>query len=143
MWLGQYFQGSFIPLSVQCRASGDAVVAPAAAPTVTIFDSSFETARTAVAMPPRSPSDLPGYFTLPFFLDEDMTTGRYTAVYKWNDGSNDMAAIDQFEVIGGWTNAGKGGYIGLEYYERPNGNFLVGVDERHEISFRKNPKVTA
>lgn len=140
-WLGRHFMGTPIHLALQCR-DGDGLAAwPTVAPTATVYDSSWEPVVIVAGLPPRDKASATGLFSAPLLLDTNFSAGRHAVLYEWNDGTDDRAELDYFEAIGGWANAGHGAYTGLYWYERPTGQFLVGVDELGGVSFRKNPRL--
>lgn len=155
---GRFQLGQFVHLSVQTTTSGDndagdGAVTPAvpdAAPTISIYDTDGDYVIKNKKIPLQSPQETtlfgvalmleclstigPAYGTVEFAEGE-----RYVVLYKWQVSGSNYATLDFFDVIAGGDC--RGAYTALEFYERPQADYMVGALEDGTVEKRRGPSI--
>lgn len=153
-YLGRFQLGQFVHLSLITSNTAeeypDAPTAPDAAPTFSIYNSDGSKVITNKRMPLQHPSETalfavdqmlaclsalgPAYGTVEF------EEGRsYFVRYEWLISTAAFARIDYFDVIPGGDC--RGAYTALEFYERPQADYMVGALENGTVEKRRGPSV--
>jgi len=136
MWLGCYAQGDWVRIAVRCRTT--AVVAPTAAPTVSIYGTSDTPILDAGGMAPSLVGTVTGVFERWVRLGSGYPAGRYTVRTSWASGGNSYAVLQCFDVMAGDA---AGGVTGLTFYSRPHRDYLVLARDNGTLAARTNPGV--
>jgi hypothetical protein len=136
MFLGRYKKGDWLPLSVQCR-DNLAVVAPDAAPEISIYSPAFSKVFGPRSIPPRASGRRTGLFEIEQFLGSEFSVGIYNVIVTYAKSPNFFADLLSFEVVP--SGHQDGSYINLYFYERPHADYVVGQLDADILEFRKNP----
>ncbi len=99
-------QGGELLLRCQCVNADGRIVAPAAAPTVTIYSSIGASVWTG-RLPPQNSRSTTGVFMLPLFLNSAFQVGDYFAFITWYTGAVNMGTVYRFEVVPGGNTKGQ------------------------------------
>jgi hypothetical protein len=153
-YLGRFQLGQFVHLAVTTTNTAeeypDAPTAPSAAPVFSIYNNGGGKVITNKRMPLQHPAVAtmfavdqmlaclsalgPAYGTVEF--EEGR---RYFVRYEWVISAANFARIDCFDVIPGGDC--RGAYTALEFYERPQADFVVGALENGTVEKRRGPSI--
>ena len=144
---GRLQLGQFIHLTVSTVDGSGVPTNPTSAPTITIYDSSDNRIINAKPIAPQG-INRTGLFGIDLMLScqstlgvgygsVEFTSGQYVVLYKWTIGGTERRAIDRFEILPGGNC--KGAYTALEFYERPQADYLVGATEDGTVETRRGP----
>jgi hypothetical protein len=143
MYRGRIMQGQELTLGLRTLNGSNVPTAPDAAPTFEIYgESSGTRVLTQKFIPPldRYGTAVPAtVWQYNQFMDERLSAGRYTIVYRWTISSFYGTALDSFEVVAGGNP--KGTAISSYYYRRPNADFVVQQTDAGRIIKGRNPGV--
>lgn len=138
MYRGRFQQGQEVPLSLLVLNSSGTPAAPDAAPTIRVYNQSG-TAVYTDSVPVLDRFGQTGLFGFNLFLDERFPTGIYAAVYQWAVSSSNRADYDRFEVLAGGSR--QGSIVSMEYYHRPQADFVVQSTFAGTVLKGRNPSV--
>lgn len=139
--------GQFIHLSLTTVDGSGVPTNPDTAPTITVYDTSDNRIINAKPIAPQGIGRT-GLFGIDLMLScqdtmgvgygtVEFTTGQYVVLYKWTISGTERRRLDRFEILPGGNC--KGAYTALEFYERPQANYLVGALENGEVEKRRGP----
>lgn len=140
--------GQFIHLTVSTVDGSGVPTNPTSAPTATIYDASNNKVLDARKMAPQGIART-GFFGLDLMLTSqasiglgggggtEFASGQYVVLYKWTISGTERRTIDRFEILPGGNL--QGAYTALEFYERPQADYLVGATEDGTVETRRGP----
>lgn len=139
MFRGRVQLGDEVILGIQCYDSSGNPVAPDAAPTLSIYDSSGSAVLKDKTFPPRDQQNATGLFEHFVRLGADYSTGFYSVFYKWSSSAFNGRESDWFEIMEGGPR--EGAVIAMHFFETPGADFLVQQLDSGQIKRGKNPKI--
>jgi hypothetical protein len=140
MYLGRFFQGQQVPLTLSVTDQNGTPQLPAAAPTARVRGDAGAVLQT-MTLPILDRYGATGLFQTLLTLGNSFPAGRYRVSYHWTSGSYTGETEDVFEVAPGGDPAGA--VISMCWYERPHANFLVlQMDPASgQLLFGRNPSL--
>lgn len=136
---GRWQLGEHVPMQVQCRNSTGAPVAPTAAPTLSVYDSSGTRIVNEKTIPVLDRFGTTGLFGIWLYLTSAFAAGQYAAVYSWTSGVFTGRFVEQFEVVAGGN--ADGAVISMYYYQRPHARFVVQQLDSGRLVKNRNPSL--
>lgn len=138
MWRGRYQLGDEAVIGVLCRNGSGTPVAPDAAPTAKVYNSTG-TKVAELSIPPKDIARATGLFEHFVRLGSDFAAGVYSVVYSWSASGYTGGDVDWFEIAPGGDEAGT--VISMTYFETANAGHLVQQLDSGRIKTGKNPYV--
>lgn len=137
-WLGRFQLGDWIPLTATSENTSRTPTLPTDCPTSTIYNSSGSAVASSIGMPIKDRYYTTALFQRPYRLTSSFSTGRYMVVHTFTVGGNTQRQVDCFDIVA--AGDADGTTIGAYFYERPNGNFVVFVQDGGKLKQGRNPK---
>jgi len=141
---GRYRQGRYYPLSVLCRQGG-VPTWPDDCPSAVFYGNAASGGASAglterFKLPVIEPARITGWFGMPYRLAQDFgTPGYYSVEYRFTIEGTAYTFLDYFQIVPGGTN--NGNVIGLAYFPRPQGNYLVQDLDSGRLAQNLGPNV--
>lgn len=139
MYLGRYFQGQQVPLTLSATDQNGTPGLPGAAPTARVRGDAG--VLQVLALPILDRYGATGLFQTLLTLGSSFPAGRYRVSYHWTQGGFTGTTEDVFEVAPGGDAAGA--IISMAWYERPHANFLILQTDPSsgQLLFGRNPSL--
>lgn len=137
-YIGSYRAGQTVPIGVRTMAYQSRPSMPDRAPTATIFDDAGDPVGT-FKIPILSGGGVTGVFSLPLYLGNAFTEGRYRVVYQWSVGGYTGMRLDTFDVGPGGDPGGS--VISLFAYDRPEARYVVAQLAGGLLVQGRNPRI--
>lgn len=140
MWLGRHQLGTWLDVYLQASDSNGVPAMPNACPQIKIRRSSDEAIVLNSLMPILDRTVQVGLFCSRIFLGTAFTTGQHTVELIYKSGAKQDVLTRTFEVIA--AGDARGCVLAMEYYHRPQSDFIVYQAESGLILKGKNPRIS-
>ena len=137
MYLGRYFQGQTLNVTVRTLDENDTPGTPDNPPYIDLRDDSGLVRQVQAPIVDRY--TVTGLFVYPLFLDSSFPAGRYSATHFYRVGTHSTLDVDYFEVIAGGDP--EGAIVSQHYWQRPEATYLVQETEGESLLLRRNPAI--
>lgn len=139
MYRGRYQLGDTVQLAVMCHNLNGTPGTPSTlnqCPVALVTGGSLV---TSLKVPIQDRYAQDGFFSFPLLLDARFAAGYYTVLYQWQQSSSHFESFDEFEIAAGGD--GDGPVLGMFFYRRPAGDYLLLHTDSKRMIRRRNPRV--
>lgn len=137
MYLGRYFQGQVLPVTVQCTTSDGTPAVPDNPPYIDFRSDSGQVLQ--VQMPVIDRYTVTGLFSYPLRLNASFPAGRYSATVFYRASGYHGLEVHPFEVVAGGD--ADGAIVAQAFWQRPEATYLIQQTEADNILLKRNPAV--
>jgi len=137
VYLGRYFQGDILPVTVQCTNAAGTPTVPDNPPAIDFRGSSGQILQAQ--MPVLDRYSVTGLFSYPLRVNASFPAGRYSATVFYKAGTHNGLDVHDFEVVSGGDS--DGAIVTQYYWQRPEATYLVQQTEAENILLKRNPSV--
>ena len=139
MHFGRHRQGEHVTLFCVTRNAAGTATVPTNAPQAVIFNTAG-TKITQFRVPVTDKAGQTGVFTHALRLNSDYgTVGVYSVIFYYNILTFAGVDLNTFEIVAGGN--ADGSVIGLYYYDRPHGKFIVRQLDSGTVTQGRNPRL--